>query len=265
MTSTSDTITGACYLETNSSNLSNLGMYSLEDGKPLFDIGIIFAANINGTSEQPELYLNETVTAALNSGAVAELQAKGIKVLLSILGNHQQAGITTLTGSAPQDFAQQLCDAVTKYGLEGIDFDDEYSTGTSNPSSFVLLISALRELMPDKIISFYYYGPATGYLSYNGIQVGALINYSWNAIYSTFSPPNVPGLGNDYLAPAAINMNPAADTYTSPELAAQFAQQTLNEGYGAYLYYNLINGDISSYLSHVSEVLYHQKTIYQGS
>ncbi len=265
MNSSSNTIIGTCYVETNSSDLSNVARYFLEGGTPLFDIGIIFAANINGSSEKPVLYLNDTVTATLNSGAVADLQAKGIKVLLSILGNHQQAGITTLTGSAPQDFAKQLSDVVAKYGLDGIDFDDEYSNGTTNPSSFPLLISSLRQQIPDKIISFYFYGPATGTLSYNGIEVGDLINYSWNAIYGTFDPPAVPGLGNAYLAPAAVNIDPQADSYTPPSLAAQLAQSTLKGDYGVYLYYNLVNNDSSAYLSQVSEVLYGQKTVYKNS
>lgn len=262
MSTNSNAITGTCYVETNSSNLANVGQYTLQDGSNLFDIAIIFAANINGTSEQPELFFNDTVTATLNSGAIADLQAKGIKVLLSILGNHQQAGITTLTGNAPADFATQLSNAVTQYGLDGIDFDDEYSTGTTNESSFPLLIQSLRQQMPDKIISFYFYGPATGTQSYNGIEVGDLINYSWNAIYGTFSAPFVPGLGDAYLAPAAVNIDPGADSYTSPSRAASLAQSTVDQGYGAYLYYNLTNNDSSAYLSQVSQVLYGQNTVY---
>ncbi len=264
MSTSSNSITGTCYVETNSSNLINVGDYTLEDGSQLFDIAIIFAANINGTSDKPELYFNDTVTATLKSGAIAKLQAKGIKVLLSILGNHQQAGITTLTGNAPENFATQLSKAVNYYGLDGVDFDDEYSTGTTNESSFPLLISSLRQQIPDKIISFYFYGPATGTQSYNGIVVGDLINYSWNAIYGTFSPPNVPGLGKAYLAPAAVNIDPGAQSYTPPGTAAQLAQSTVNQDYSVYLYYNLTNNDSSDYLSQVSQVLYGQKTVYTG-
>lgn len=265
MRSNTDSVIGACYVETNSSNLANVGMYTVQDGSPLFDIAIIFAANINGTSDKPELYFNDTVTATLNSGAIADLQAKGIQVLLSILGNHQQAGITTLTGTAPQDFATQLANAVNQYGLDGVDFDDEYSTGLSNESSFPLLISSLRQQLPDKIISFYDFGPAAGTLEYDGIKVGDLINYSWNAIYGTFNPPNVPGLDNAHLAPAAANIDPGAQSYTPPSKAAALAKSTLKDNYGAYLYYNLTNNDSSDYLSQVSQVLYGQNTIYQGS
>ena len=47
-------------------------------------------------------------------------------VLLSVLGNHQGAGFANFTSFAQADaFAAQLADAVTTYGLDGIDFDDE--------------------------------------------------------------------------------------------------------------------------------------------
>jgi chitinase len=60
-----------------------------------------------------------------------------MKVVLTILGNHQGAGICNFpTREAARDFAQQLANTVNTYGLDGIDFDDEYSeygkNGTGN-------------------------------------------------------------------------------------------------------------------------------------
>jgi hypothetical protein len=192
------------------------------------------------------------------------LQDKGIKVLLSILGNHQGAGISNFPSqAAAQEFAQQLSNSVTTYGLDGIDFDDEYadygnnSTGQPNASSFVYLVTALRQLMPDKIISFYYYGPAASRLSYNGVTVGSKVNYSWNAIYGSFSAPNVPGLSAANLGPAAINIQS-----TSATTAASLANRTVSGSYGIYLYYNLPNSDVHTYLSSVSNALYGKPTVY---
>ena len=252
-----------CYVETNSNDVANLGMYVLESGPPLFDIGILFAANINGTSDQPELYLNSTITAALNSGIVSQLQKQGIKVTLSILGNHQEAGISTLTGNGPQLFAKQLADVVTEYGLDGIDFDDEYSTGTTNQSSFPTLVNALRGLLPDAILSLYFIGGASESLTYGKINVGTLLNYAYNPYYSSFMPVSVPPMTDSQIGAAAINMDPQGDSYTPPTLAAQLAQKTIDGGYGVYIYYNLINQDISKYLSSVSSVLYNEKTTYK--
>jgi Glycosyl hydrolases family 18 len=264
-TGTSSSVISACYLLTNSNDPANLGMYVLENGQPLFNIGILFAANINGTYDQPELYLNDTVTAALESGIIPQLQEQGIKVTLSILGNHQEAGISTLTGDGPTLFAQQLADVVTQYGLDGIDFDDEYCTGTTNESSFPLLVSALRGLLPDAILTLYFIGGASYTLTYDNINVGTLLDYAYNPYYSQFNPVSVPPMTNSQIGAAAIDMGPDDETYTRPELAANLAQQTLAGGYGVYIYYNLVDQDISEYLSSVSSVLYLQNTIYKGA
>jgi len=259
---------GVCYVEVNNYNLYNVAKYSLTNGSPLFDIGIIFAANINyNTSTQTaQLFFNTQVTNVLNNRNtyIKPLQDRGIKVLLSILGNHQGAGFTNFTSqAAAQAFAQQLANAVTTYGLDGIDFDDEYSdygnngTGQPNDSSFVYLVTALRALMPNKIISFYYYGPAASRLSYNGVTVGSKIDYSWNAIYGTYSVPNVAGLAKSNLGPAAINI-----ASTSVNTATNLATQTVNNGYGIYLYYNLTNADTHTYLSSISNALYGFNTVY---
>lgn len=259
---------GVCYVEVNNNDIRNVGRYTLTNGSQLFDIGIIFAANINynTSTQQAQLFFNTQVTNVLNNRAtyIQPLQNKGIKVLLSILGNHQGAGFSNFPSqAAAQAFAQQLSNAVITYGLDGIDFDDEYAdygnngTGQPNASSFVYLVTALRELMPTKIISFYYYGPAASRLSYNGVTVGSKINYSWNAIYGTYAVPNVAGLAKSNLGPAAIDI-----TATNVTTATNLATQTVNNGYGIYLYYNLPNSDSHTYLSSISNALYGFGTVY---
>jgi hypothetical protein len=261
---------GVCYVEVNNNDIRNVGNYTLSTGQQLFDIAIIFAANINynTTTQKAELFFNPQVTNVLNNKAtyIQTLQAKGIKVLLSILGNHQGAGISNFpTQAAANDFAQLLSNAVTTYGLDGIDFDDEYAdygnngTGQPNSSSFVYLVTALRDLMPTKIISFYYYGPAASRLSFNGVTVGSKVDYSWNAIYGTYSVPNVPGLAASNLGPAAIDIQS-----TSSSTAASLATQTVNNNYGIYLYYNLPNADSHTYLTSVSNKLYGKTTVFNS-
>ncbi|SDH64076.1 Glycosyl hydrolases family 18 [Pedobacter terrae] len=257
---------GVCYVEVNNADIRNVGKYKLSTGQQLFDIAIIFAANINynTSTQKAELFFNNNVSNILNNKTtyIKPLQDKGIKVLLSILGNHQGAGFCNFPSqAAAQAFAQQLANAVNTYGLDGIDFDDEYAeygnngTGQPNASSFVYLVTALRSLLPNKIISFYYYGPAASRLSYNGVTVGSKINYSWNAIYGSYAVPNVPGLAKANLGPAAIDIQA-----TSSSTAASLATQTVNNGYGIYLYYNLPNSDVHTYLSGISSNLYGGKT-----
>jgi hypothetical protein len=259
---------GVCYVEVNNNDLRNVARYTLTNGSPLFDVGIIFAANINfnTTSRTAELFFNPQVTNVLSNRDiyVKPLQDKGIKVLLSILGNHQGAGISNFTSRASaQAFAQQLSNAVNTYKLDGIDLDDEFSeygkNGTTQPndSSFVFLVTALRQLMPTKIISFYFFGPASGKLSYNGVTVGSKITYTWNASYGSYNPPAVSGLAKSNIGPAAIDI-----TNTGAGLAASLATRTVSDGYGIYLYYNLPNADSHTYLSSVSNALYGLNTVF---
>lgn len=259
------------YVEVNGSNILNVGSYSLEDsGAPFFDIAIIFAANINYdvANQRAVFHANENVQAVLDGRDtfVQPLQDRGIKVLLSILGNHQGAGIANFPDrAAARDFAEQLAEVIDTYGLDGIDFDDEYAkygengTGQPNSSSFIMLLQELRDLMPDKIISYYYYGPTTAYLEWNGNQAGEYLDYSWNAMYSTYSAPNVPGLTGAEESAAAVHIN-----QTPSSTAVNFATRTINDGYGLYLMYDMRQSDYTSYLSGISNQLYGEGTELTG-
>ena len=121
----------AVYVEVNSNDLANVADYTLaESGDAAIDMAMIFAANINYDGEKAYLHFNERVTETLDDAEtqIRPVQAKGTKVLLSVLGNHQGAGFANFTSFAQADaFAAQLADAVTTYGLDGIDFDDEWT------------------------------------------------------------------------------------------------------------------------------------------
>ncbi len=255
------------YVEVNNYPMTSVGQYVLaSNGANVFDIGIIFAANINYDGSSAYLYFNPQVQSVLDNAAtqIAPLQAKGIKVLLSILGNHQGAGISNFPDqSSAAAFASQLTNAVNTYGLDGIDFDDEYAdygtngTGQPNSWSFPYLVQALRNDLPNKTISLYFIGPASSSLSYNGIVVGDLIDYSWNPYYGTWGVPNVPGLTKAQLAPAAIDIQS-----TDSSTAASLAQQTVSNGYGAYNTYNLPDTDVSQYISSFTQALYGSAAVY---
>jgi hypothetical protein len=254
---------GVCYVEVNSNNFINTGCYLLKNSnQQLFDIAVIFAANINYdvVNKKAVLFNNGNVQTLLanKNTLIKPLQDKGIKVTLSLLGNHQGAGICNFTSrAAAKAFAKIISDTVAFYGLDGVDFDDEYSdygvngTGQPNDSSFVLLLSELRSFMPGKIISFYFFGPATSRLSYKNQKVGDFVNYSFNAIYDTYSAPAVPGLSKSQLSAAAVKINS-----TSAATALQLAQRTKTDGYGVFLCYDLHGNDESGYLSPISTALY---------
>ena len=93
-------IKNLCYIEVNNENPLNAGEYTLSNGEPFFDIVSIFAANINLDSDgKPYIYCNEQVTYVLHNAdkIIRPLQEKGIKVHLSILGNHDDAGMRSLS------------------------------------------------------------------------------------------------------------------------------------------------------------------------
>lgn len=262
---------GICYVEVNNNNMLNTGSYTLQtSNKQLFNVAIIFAANINYDVSKSRAYIsnNNNVSKVLNdvNTYVKPLQQKGIKVLLDILGNHQGAGICNFpTREAARDFALQIAHTVYTYGLDGVDLDDEYAdygnngTGQPNNSSFVMLLQELKAAMPDKLITFYYLGPATTRQSYNGDAAGNYIDYSWNAYYGTYSAPSVPPLTKAKLSAAATWIN-----NTSTTTLANLATNTINDAYGVFMWYDLKGTNSASYLSTGSNILYGENTVLSG-
>ncbi|WP_431805864.1 endo-beta-N-acetylglucosaminidase H [Microbacterium paraoxydans] len=272
---TADTTTDeprlAVYVEVNSNDLANVADYTLADsGRPAVDLAMIFAANINYDGQQAYLHLNDRVTETLADAEnqIRPLQAQGTKVLLSVLGNHQGAGFANFTSYAAADaFAAQLADAVTRYGLDGIDFDDEWTeygaNGTPQPNaqSFGWLTTALRDrLGPDKLITLYAIGPSYTTTDFTQFDAGAVIDYAWNPYYPTYDAPTVPGLEDrSRLGAAAIDLS-----RTDAATAEDFAQRTVDDGYGVYVAYNLTATDQSAYLSGITQALKGEATVYRA-
>lgn len=259
--------TSIAYVEVNNDELANVGRYTLENGANAFDVAIIFAANINYEDGKAVLYNNENVQRTLDQAAtqIRPLQAKGIKVTLSVLGNHQGAGLANFpTKAAARDFAAQVSATVEKYGLDGVDLDDEYSdygvNGTPQPNqqSIGWLISALRADMPGKIISFYDIGPSSDALKTASPSIGQKLDYAWNPYYGTYTAPTIPGLPKSKLSAAAVDIQ-----NTPQATAVSLAQRTKADGYGVFMTYNLPGGDESAYVSSITKVLYGQAASYR--
>lgn len=260
------------YVEVNNNDLSAVADYTLEGtNRPAFDIAMIFAANINYDTARGEAYLhlNERVTETLQNAEtqIRSLQERGTKVLLSVLGNHQGAGFANFTSrESAGAFADQLADAVETYGLDGIDFDDEWSkygtNGTPEPNStsFAYLLDELRDrLGPDKLITLYNIGPSYTLTDWQGTGAADNLDYSWNPYYGSWNPPQVPGMTRAQFGAAAVDL-----TQTSQSRAVELAQRTVDEGYGVYVTYNLTAADHSAYLSAVTERLTGHATSYRA-
>lgn len=262
----------AVYVEVNSNDLANVADYTLADsGRPAVDLAMIFAANINYDGQKAYLHFNERVTETLDDAEnqIRPVQARGTKVLLSVLGNHQGAGFANFTSYEQADaFAAQLADAVTTYGLDGIDFDDEWTNyganGTPQPNaqSFGWLATALRDrLGPDKIISLYAIGETYTVTDFSLFDAAAVLDYAWNPYYPTYNAPTVPGLEDrSRLGAAAIDLS-----NVSAATATDFAERTVSDGYGVYVAYNLTATDQSALLSGITQELKGEATEYRAA
>jgi len=257
------------YVEVNDHELRTVGDYELADGSNVFDIAIIFAANINHGPSGPYLHLNEQVQATLDDAAtqVRPLQDKGIKVTLSLLGNHQAAGFANFRSRAEADrFARQVAQVVRTYGLDGVDIDDEwvrYGTDgvpAAKRNSAAWLVDALDARLPQgSIISLYDIGEAASTLKEAPAHLVDKIDYIWNPYYGQYNVPAFPGVSPSRLGPAAVDLN-----RTSAASAARLAARTVADGYGVLVTYDLRAGDRSAYLSAITRELHGQEARYTG-
>lgn len=169
-------IRNICYFEVNDCNPLNAIEYILEDGQPFFDAVVLFAGNINWDASKQKVYMsaNPNVQALLDNSEelLQPLRKKGIKVLLDILGNHDRAGVAGLSDYGCEQFGKELAQICYDYKLDGIGFDDEYSSysysstewfaGPSSARAARLLYEtkkAMKELCPwETWIHLYYLG-----------------------------------------------------------------------------------------------------------
>ncbi len=269
-----------CYVEVNDNNLLNVGAYTLTNsGKPAFDSAIIFAGNINYDASKGRTYIynNNNVTKVLNdvNTYVRPLQQKGIKVLLSLIGNHQGVGILNFQNqAAAKDFALQVANTVYTYGLDGVDFDDEYAgyptTGNvKNGASFTMLLQELKAAMPDKLVTLYDYSDSVGapvpttYLTNGADRAGNYIDYAYNGLYGTYMTQMataVPPLGKPKLGAAAFNVQS-----TSTSVINTQSTRTKTDGYGVIVWYDLRQADASAKISTSTSNLYGETTTLSGA
>lgn len=237
------------YNECNDCHPGNIGAWSLGD-KPFYNLGILFAANIHADADgDPCLFFNDNVNHIMSDVTkyVRPLQAKGIKVLLGVLGDHQGIGFSNLTPAQATMFAQILAYAVDTYGLDGVDFDDEYSKyGTNgfpnwNTTSFSNLINALRAEMPaGKLITVFDYVTDTGGTSYINSTALGNIDYAWYPYFgpNNFGTSNISGMPASKWSPQAINLNINYSFITLPQIQNQ-SKNAKAGGYGAIETYDL--------------------------
>ena len=222
-------IKNLCYIEVNNDNPLNAGEYTLSDGKPFFDIVSVFAANINLNAEgMPYIHCNDQVTFVLEHAdeIIRPLQEKGIKVHLSILGNHDDAGMRSLSAEGAEAFAKELKMYADIYGFDGFDFDDEYSSYAENnfkgsaqsgrgvvaslaectSANYTKLMEACRKLLPkgESTFGIYWYIDDDQPV---GENLEELIDYAVYGAYGAFDEYRQQDISNAIEAPYAITLS----------------------------------------------------------
>ncbi len=131
--------------------LTDILNYTLPNGQP--QTNIVFLANASFTSNSApyidipdEIIQQMTLQPGQSQTNVQQLQAAGIKVLLTLIG---KSGHGWDSISDPADFAQSIqTNVIEKYGLDGIDIDHEFSGVSPDPQNFMNVIGTLRSKLP---------------------------------------------------------------------------------------------------------------------
>lgn len=272
-----------CFVEVNNESILNCGEYTMKgSNKPFFDVVSIFAANINVDSEtgRAHIFCNDQVSFLLKNAdqIIRPLQAKGIKVNMTILGNHDESGMSSLSKEAAEDFAKELKAYADIYGLDGFDFDDEYSKYPENPSpgfeerssaNYCRLMYECRKIMPDKLLGIYeylLYDAPNG--SVEGKSAGELVDYMCYGTYQRYAKgreENFAGLPKSKYGPYSLKINNEYNGGWSG-----FNQETIQDlkdaGYGLQVFYNPEPRTFSydHYFTAVSKVLYNDEVEWTG-
>jgi hypothetical protein len=255
------------YVETNSNALKNVGCFvDATTNKPFFNTAVIFAANINGTDpNKPEIYLNSQDEDLLNnSKSVAILHKENIKVVAALLGNHQEAGWSTINNYPDATiFAKKLAAFVTKYDLDGIAIDDEYSTGSTNSESMLMIVRALKMLPEFKgktVEKIILSGDSDVFsATYKGSKLADYLDTATPGYYPRSSISILPAY-EAYGMPK-ISLYPSASTvYTSRSDAVNNAQQAVQGGWGGFMVFN-VTSDSLDYLKAIYQAEYRGQSL----
>lgn len=132
---------------------------------------------------------------------IRHLQENGRKVCICIENGGKGVGFCNMNDAQITDFVNQVKEVVIRYGIDGINLWDEDNKYKENgipeltTTSYPKLIKALRDAMPDKLLTLVDKGNATDYFYDSnlcgGIEVGSLIDYAWHGYVSGKEPMHI--------------------------------------------------------------------------
>ncbi|MDO4880556.1 MAG: DUF1735 domain-containing protein [Capnocytophaga sp.] len=266
------------YVETNDWDIRNMGQFILKDSKkPVFDIVILFAPNMNYNTQTGKrtLFFNEKLQPIVNDPDkyIKPLKDRGIKVLATILPNHQGVGYFNFQNyEEAREFATECKIWADKLGLDGYDIDEEYAEYYKLPSkprkgsqSVFWFMRAMKEVMPDKLLTLYDYdhGLQRDSVDELGKHVSDYVDYSWanyNENHGSFS--DIP---DERYGSFSIEANWG----WSMSYADYFANHNLENCFGMLMIFNINgehikDGSTATNLSKATMLFYGEETIFNG-
>lgn len=266
-------VTNVLYFEVNDTNPLNALEFLTASGKYFFDHVVLFAANINWNSVTNRVYLknNENVQFLLdnNEQYLQPLRKAGMKVIISVLGNHDQAGCAQLSDMGAKEFARELAAYCRAYNLDGVGFDDEYSDypdlnnpWLAQPSAYAgsRLMYECKLAMPEKIVSLYNWGAmySNSLQVIDGVTPGQYCDYAV-ADYGGAASPGT-GMTVKQCGGMSIELNRG-----SGDSSESTARSRRAAGYGYYMFFALDPNKYSYQVSRCQTVcrgLYDEELIY---
>lgn len=270
------------FVETNDWDPRNLAQFVLKNShKPVFDMIVFFAPNMNYDAVKKKRYIffNDKLQPIVNNPDIylKPIKDRGIKIIFEILPNHQGVGYKNFQSyDEALDFAREAKMWTDKLGIDGWDLDEEYAEYYKRPElpissdngakSILWYIRAMKEVMPDKILTLYEYGlpselgtitdennkMAKDYLDYG------FANYGEGSYGSYFGIFNLNYFGY------SIEANRSGLSFIS-----RSAQRNLDSGYGGLMIFGMRgdqikSGDAERELSKATQILYGQDCIFLG-
>lgn len=229
----------------------DIANWRLADGSPAIRFACIFAANyaadtlpfLRANNNQPptDQQFNPNIQAVLDSTAISFLQSQGIKVLLTITNGWASVGWSEFTNQADaQDFVDYLAGIVTQYGLDGIDIDDEYSTGTPQSDSLAMVTTLMRQTMPDKLITKALWSDIQFFgVDWNGHTLEGNLDFGWQMSYGSAASNTLPPYVSAGMA--ATNVSKGYWSSQQPPSISKDVNWVKDNGYGGVMIFGFEN------------------------
>lgn len=234
--------------------LNNLSYTLKSTGQPLFDMVILFSSNVNYSDQLARPYISHntqmTNILANTEKYIKPLKDRGIKVILSLLGNWDRAGVANMSAETAALYAQEIKNTLDIYGLDGVMFDDEYSAyqnpvppGFVPPSSDAAgrLMYETKKVIGDKLVFSYVYSRLEGFMpTIDGVQPGKYVDYALSDYFrEPVSDLFYPGMTNKQKAPWSQEF---ARGYFLSLYGSEFGmsyEEIVSDGYGAHMVFSL--------------------------